>query len=76
VGVALLAAAIGGVVVTTRRAVRDAPEAAAGLAAAGAVWLAHVALDWDWQMPGATLPALLAAGALLTMPRRSAAPRD
>jgi hypothetical protein len=76
VGVALLAAAIAGVVLTTRRAVREAPEAAAGLAAAGAVWLAHVALDWDWQMPAATLPALLAAGALLTAPRRSAAPRD
>ncbi|MDX8151583.1 O-antigen ligase family protein [Patulibacter brassicae] len=34
---------------------------------AAAAWLAHVALDWDWELPAVTLPvlaALAAAGAV------------
>ena len=31
------------------------------------MWAAHVALDWDFELPAATLPALLAAGALLAL---------
>ena len=79
VGLLALAAWLAGVVLAARTALARAPDAAAGLAAVCAVWAAHVALDWDFQMPAATLPAVVAAGALValaaTAPRRSAAPR-
>lgn len=39
---------------------RAGPAAAAVLAA----WTIHAAVDWDWQLPAATLPAVLAAGTL------------
>jgi hypothetical protein len=40
------------------------PAYPAALAAFSA-WALHAAVDWDWQLPGATLPALLAGAALL-----------
>jgi hypothetical protein len=61
VGLALLALLVGGVAVA---AARGGP-AAAGPAAGLAVWAAHSALDWDWEMPALTLVALLLAGVLL-----------
>lgn len=39
---------------------RASPAAAAVVAA----WTIHAAVDWDWQLPAATLPAMLAAGTL------------
>jgi O-antigen ligase len=39
---------------------RASPAAAAVVAA----WAVHAAVDWDWQLPAATLPAVLAAGTL------------
>jgi O-antigen ligase len=71
VGLALLAAWLAGVALAARDALRAAPEAAAGLVAVVAVWAAHVALDWDFELPAATLPALLAAGALLALAEES-----
>lgn len=40
--------------------------------AAGAylAWLVHVAYDWDWELPGVTIAAILCAGALLVAVRR------
>jgi hypothetical protein len=40
--------------------------------AAGAyvAWLVHVAYDWDWQLPGVTMVALVSAAALLVASRR------
>jgi general stress protein CsbA len=35
------------------------------VAAAYVIYLIHTAGDWDWQLPGVTLPAILAAVALL-----------
>ena len=36
---------------------------------AGAVgWLAHGFLDWDWDIPGVTVPALLFLGVLVAIP--------
>ena len=29
------------------------------------VWFLHATIDWDWQMPAATLPAIVMAGALV-----------
>jgi len=37
---------------------------AAALAGAGTAWLVHTLYDWDWDMPGVTLPALLFLGVL------------
>jgi len=43
----------------------------AALAVLGA-FLVHSAVDWDWELPAVTIPALLAAGAGLRAPRRPA----
>ncbi|MGI8802857.1 MAG: O-antigen ligase family protein [Solirubrobacteraceae bacterium] len=52
----LLAAAIDRV----RRTPPGRDRALAGAcAAAGLAWLVHGLVDWDWDIPGATLPALL-----------------
>jgi O-antigen ligase len=37
----------------------------AGLAAASAAFAFHAGLDWDWEMPGVTLPFLALTGAAL-----------
>lgn len=67
VGVLLLALFLGGVAAVVRGAYRVAPGATAGLAAGSAVWAMHAALDWDWEMPAVTLPALILAGALIAL---------
>ena len=59
VGLAALAALFGGVIAAARRA--RAPAAAAALAA----WAVHAGIDWDWELPGITLFAVLLAGRLL-----------
>ena len=38
--------------------------AAAALLAAGAAWLAHSVVDWDWDIPGVTIPVFLFLGVL------------
>lgn len=67
IGLALLAAAFAGVALSARAALRLDAAAAAGPVAGCVVWATHVALDWDWQMPAATLPALVLAGALVAL---------
>jgi hypothetical protein len=48
-------------------------QALAGACAAGALaWLVHGLVDWDWDIPGVTLPALL----LLGVAAAAAAPID
>ncbi len=78
VGLLLLAAFLGGVAACAARARRLAPGAVAGPVAALAVWGAHSALDWDWEMPaGATLSAILLAGLVIALadPDEPAPPR-
>jgi hypothetical protein len=65
VGLALLAAFGGGLVGAARRAYRRRPALAAGPLAVLSVYALHAGIDWDWQMPAATLPALVLAGALI-----------
>lgn len=67
IGLALLAATLLVPLVAAVRARRRSlvPIAAAGYAA----WLIHVAYDWDWQLPGVTIAAILCAGALLVAAR-------
>lgn len=67
-GLALLAAWLGGVawvaVAAVRRGrVRRTPVAL--LAAVLVAWLVSASLDWLWSLPASTLPAVVAAGALV-----------
>jgi hypothetical protein len=67
VGVAFLAAFLGGVAFAARQALRRAPTLAAGPIAGFVVWATHAAVDWDWEMPAVTLLAILLAGGLLSL---------
>jgi O-antigen ligase len=65
VGVALLAALLGGVALSARAAHRADPLLTAGPVAALVAWAFHSAIDWDWEMPGLTLFAVVLAGGVL-----------
>ena len=67
IGLAALAALFGGVVAAARHA--RAPAAAAALA----TWAFHAGIDWDWELPGLTLFAVLLAGRLLAAAQEPAA---
>lgn len=71
VGLALLALVLGGVAVAALRAVRERHVLAPGVAAGLAAWLVHAQLDWLWEMPAATLNAILLAGLALAMGERT-----
>ena len=62
VGAALL---LGFLAAVATAAVR-APAPAAGAVAALLVWALHAGVDWDWEMPAVTLPALLLAAHVAT----------
>ena len=63
VGLAFLLMLLGGTAAAVVRLYRLRPGAGAGLAAGLAAWAVHAGLDWDWEMPAVTMPALLLAGA-------------
>jgi hypothetical protein len=65
VGFALLLAFVGGVGWSASDARRISPVLAGGPIAGLVTYLAHAPLDWDWEMPGVTLVALVLAGAVL-----------
>jgi O-Antigen ligase len=65
IGLALLAVFLAGIGLAARRAHQLAPVLSAGPIAAFVAYLAHVPLDWDWQMPAVTLVAIGLAGSLL-----------
>jgi hypothetical protein len=59
------------------RRVRAAPagrerELGVALLAASAAWAVHASIDWDWEIPGATLPLLLFLGVLAATPPEAA----
>jgi hypothetical protein len=64
-GLAALALFLGGIAACAVAVRRSDPLLAAGPAALVGTWAGACALDWHWEMPAVTLPALLAAGALL-----------
>ena len=72
-GLALLLVALALPLTTLRRA-RHVPLATAA-AAAYAAFLVHAALDWDWEVPAATLPALVCGWSLLVWTRPEGASR-
>jgi O-antigen ligase len=76
VGLALLVAILGGIVACAVRARALDPTLAAGPIAVGGAWLVHAGLDWDWEMPGVTLPALVLAAVLVAHGERSPRPPD
>lgn len=65
VGLVLLGMLVGGVAVAARRAHRTSPLFTSGAIGAIVAYAAHAPLDWDWQMPGVTLVALVLAGMVL-----------
>jgi len=76
VGAVLLAAFLGGAAVATARVYRSGQwgrALATGWIAAGAVFLVHAGVDWDWEMPAVTLVFLAFAGAALAAAERPAA---
>jgi hypothetical protein len=66
-GLLALAALCGGVIAAARRALAEDRAAAAGPVAALAVFALHAAIDWDWQMPAVTIPALVLAALLIAV---------
>ena len=65
VGLALLAVFLASLAGAARSAWLADPVRVAGLVAGFIVWIFHAAVDWDWQMPALTLPALLLAAGVL-----------
>jgi hypothetical protein len=64
-GLLLLALFFGGVAASGLRALRGGVPIAAAACAVSGMWVIHAAIDWDWQLPAVTLPAVVLAGALL-----------
>jgi tetratricopeptide (TPR) repeat protein len=67
IGLALLLAALAAPVVALVRARGEPLVPAAG--AAYCAFLAHAGLDWDWELPAVTVPALLVGGGLVLSAR-------
>jgi O-Antigen ligase len=75
VGLLAFAVLIAGVVMAARAAQRADPGLSAGWCAALVVWLLHASIDWDFQLPAVTLPAVALVGALVALSdERSADP--
>ncbi|MCA1682496.1 MAG: O-antigen ligase family protein [Actinobacteria bacterium] len=47
-------------------------DIAVALYAGAVAWLVHGLVDWDWDIPGVTVPALLFLGVLVAVPREVA----
>jgi len=66
-GLLALVLFVGGTGAAARAAVRRNPVLAAGPAAACTAWAVHATIDWDWQIPAVTLPAVILAGCLIAV---------
>lgn len=76
VGLLAVALMAGGTAVAARRALTSRRSLAAGPVAALVAWSLHASIDWDWQMPAVTLPAIVLAGLLISVADEpSGAPR-
>ena len=64
IGLLALSVFFVGAGLAARSALRER-ELLAGAAAAASVWTLQAAIDWHWEMPAVTLPALVAVGALI-----------
>jgi hypothetical protein len=70
VGLAAFALMVGGAIAAAAGALRRGPGTAAGWCAAVLAWFLHASIDWDWQLPAVTLPAVVLAGALIAFSER------
>ncbi len=75
-GLACLALLLAGVVLAARRGLVRDRVLAAGPAAALAGWAVHAGLDWDWEMPAVTMPALLLVAVLVVASEERAPQRS
>jgi O-Antigen ligase len=66
-GLIAFALLVGGVTAAALGALRRRRELAAGPAVALLAWFLHASIDWDWQLPAVTLPAIALAGALIVL---------
>ena len=67
VGLIALALLIGGTATAAAGALRRHRSEAAGASAALLAWLLHASIDWHWQLPAVSLPALVLAGMLIVL---------
>jgi O-antigen ligase len=75
VGLIALAAAIAGIVLAARRSLSADRVLAAGPIAALIAWAIHAGLDWLWEMPAVSLPALALAALLVAQSEAAARER-
>jgi hypothetical protein len=66
-GLLALALMAGGTAAAARRALTRDRARAAGPVAALLAWPLHASIDWDWQMPAVTLPAIVLAGLVIAL---------
>jgi uncharacterized membrane protein YidH (DUF202 family) len=69
-GLILFGLFLGGIAAAGRRALRIGAPLAPAACAVCTAWLLHATIDWDWQLPAVTLPALVLAGGLLAASER------
>ena len=60
-GLLAFAVLLAGAFLAARAALRRDPAAAAGAAQPRSRWLLHASIDWDWQLPAVSLPAIVLA---------------
>ena len=66
-GLAALAAFLGGILLAGLAAIRRLRADAAGPAAVAIAWAVHAGIDWHWEMPAVTLVALACAARLVAV---------
>jgi tetratricopeptide (TPR) repeat protein len=76
VGGVLGVGAIAALLVAAAAGARRRGGLAVALLAAGSAWAAHALVDWDWDIPGVTVPALVALGVVAAAPGRGAPTRS
>jgi hypothetical protein len=67
VGLLALASLLSGAGLAGREALRVDRLLAAGPLAGAVAWLLHASIDWDFEMPAVTLPAIVLIGALIVV---------
>ena len=67
VGLLALASLLAGAGLAGREALRVDRLLAAGPLAGAVAWLLHASIDWDFEMPAVTLPAIVLIGALIVV---------
>ena len=74
VGAVLALAALTALLAAALARIREVGPYAAALWAGGAAWVAHSLYDWDWDIPGVTVPMLIGLGVVAARPAVRAAP--